>query len=91
MSATLGVKSLKIEFAGKVVSVPNDNIARLMYYLSVVANVIQYKENNKFLEYNNYLQLNEEEKEEVYKLALLMKPEIFIEAGIFKVDPCLVP
>ena len=62
-----------------------------MYYLSVVANVIQYKENNKFLDHNNYLQLNEEEKEAVYKLALLMEPKIFIEAGIFLVEPSLVP
>ena len=91
MSATLGLNSLKIEYAGKVVHIPNNNIARLMYYLSVVANVIQYKENNKFLDHNNYLQLTEEEKDAVYKLALLMNPKIFIEAGIFVVDPDLVP
>ena len=91
MSATLGLNSLKIEYAGKVVHIPNNNIARLMYYLSVVANVIQYKENNKFLDHNNYLQLTEEEKDAVYKLALLMNPKIFIEAGIFIVDPDLVP
>ena len=62
-----------------------------MYYLNVVMDVIQYKAESRLRDFNNYFQLSEEEKQAVYKLALLLNPKIFIEAGIFIVDPSWVP
>ena len=91
MSATLGLNSLKIEFTGKTITVPQNNIARLMYYLSVVMDVIQYKAESRLIDFNNYSQLSEEEKVAIYKLALLLNPKTFIDKGIFLVDPSLVP
>ena len=39
-----------------------------------------------------YLQtIKNDERASIYKLALIMNPKIFIEAGIFIVDPDLVP
>ena len=49
MSATLDYNSLKIEATGSETLVPNNNLAKLMYYLSCVFAVIQYNEDNKFL------------------------------------------
>jgi len=56
MSATLGLNSLKIEFTGKTITVPQNNIAGLMYYLSVVMDVIQYKAESRLIDFNNYSQ-----------------------------------
>ena len=42
MSATLGYNSLKVEAIGQKVYVPDNDYARLMYYLSCVFTVIQY-------------------------------------------------
>ena len=91
MSATLGLNSLKFQFIGKKVKVPDNNIAKLMYYLDVVTKVIQHDENNRLTDYENYYQLNDKEREAVYKLALAMNPNLFIESGIFVVNPDLVP
>ena len=85
MSKTLGLNRLKIEFTGNIVTVPNDNIAKLMYYLSCVASVIQYNLDYKLRDYKNYFRLNPEEKTAVYTQAVKLNPKIFIEAGVFKV------
>lgn len=85
MSKTLGLNRLKIEFTGNIVTVPNDNIAKLMYYLSCVASVIQYNLDYKLRDYKNYFRLNPDEKASVYIQAVKLNPKIFIEAGVFKV------
>ena len=54
-----------------------------MYYLNVVMDVIQYKAESRLRDFNNYFQLSEEEKQAVYKLALLLNPKIFIEGRYF--------
>ena len=51
MSATLGLNSLKIKFTGKVVNVPENIIAKLMYYLSCISTEIQNNETNIFTDY----------------------------------------
>ena len=64
MSATLGINKLSVERTGVEVQVPNNNLARLMYYLSCIFNVIQYNENNKLSDYKNYFYLTNEEKKQ---------------------------
>ena len=86
MSATLGINKLSVERTGVEVQVPNNNLARLMYYLSCIFNVIQYNENNKLSDYKNYFYLTNEEKKAVYALAILFKPEVFLNAGVFVLD-----
>ena len=91
MSATFGFNDLKVRATGYTVQVPNNDIARLMYYLSCVNTVISYDEINKFSDYRNYNSLNLEEKEILLKLVELLKPEIFIKAGIFIKEDKLIP
>ena len=47
MSAFLGINHFSVERTGVSVDVPNNNLARLMYYLSCIFNVIEYNENNR--------------------------------------------
>ena len=42
MSATLGINKLLVEKIGTKVQLPNNDLARLMYYLNCVFSVIQY-------------------------------------------------
>ena len=91
MSATLGINKLKIEPVGSTVTVPNNNTAKLMYYLSCVLKVIQYNQDSKLIDFEHYYNLNNEEKKLVYQLALLFKPEIFLEAKVFIKDADLLP
>jgi len=44
MSATLGMKNIKVKAFGSTTTVPNNAIARLMYYLDCVYVVIDYED-----------------------------------------------
>ena len=64
MSATLGINHLSVERTGIKVEVPNNNLARLMYYLSCIFTVIQYNDNKDLSEYKHYYNLNQEQKKQ---------------------------
>ena len=92
MSATLGVNKVRVEAYGTTTTVPNDNIAKLMYYLHCVLTVIEYDgNNNKLTDYQHYYNLNNEEKKAVIQLAILFNPKLFIDASIFIVNQDLLP
>ena len=91
MSATIGINNIKIERTTVATKVPNNDLAKLMYYLSCVFIVIKYEQNNKLSDYQNFTNLNEQEKKLVYNLSILFDPKIFISAGIFIVKSELLP
>ena len=47
-----------IEAIGERTSVPNNDLARLMYYLSCIDTVIQYDEIDRLADYQNYYLLD---------------------------------
>ena len=89
MSATLGMKNITVRAFGTSTTVPNNAIAKLMYYLDCVAAVIDY-EDRTLTDYQNYNELSGEQLVEVYWIAKLLNPSIFINAGIFIVDQKLL-
>lgn len=90
MSLTLGINKLKVEQVGNTVNVPQNHLAKLMYYLACVFNVIKYDKNKKLIDYEHYDDLDNDEVETVYKLATLFNPKLFIDAGIFILDGSLL-
>ena len=91
MSLDLGYQSLDVKLTGKSVYVPDNHLARLMYYLSCVAVVLEVDKNNKLLEYQNYYLLTEKEEELVVVFALLFNPKILKEKYLFLVGDKFVP
>ena len=91
MSLDLQAESLDVKLTGRTVYVPENKIAKLMYYLDCVTGVIQFDRNNKLLEYQDYYLLSEEEEEMVVTLAILFDPKIFIDKKLFLVGPEYVP
>ena len=87
MSLDLQAESLDVKLTGRTVYVPENKIAKLMYYLDCVTGVIQYDRNSKLLEYQDYYLLSEEEEEMVVTLAILFDPKIFIDKKLFLVGP----
>ena len=75
---------------GETTIVPDDDVAKLMYYLSCVDTVINYNEIDRLSDYENYDLLSVDSLTELFKLVLLFNPEIFIEAGIFILDENLL-
>jgi len=89
MSATLGMKNTTVKMFGGKANVPNNTMAKLMYYLHCAVTVIQY-ENSVLTDYQNYDDLSGEELLAVYELAKLLNPSLFINAGIFILDQRLL-
>ena len=83
---------LQVQPIGVTVTVPNDDVARLMYYLSCVDTVIQYDNEDDILtDYQNYDLLNVEQLAVLFSLVTLFNPQMFLNGGVFILDPSLVP
>ena len=89
MSATLGMKNTTVKMFGGKANVPNNTMAKLMYYLHCVVTVIQY-ENSVLTDYQNYDELSGKELLAVYDVAKLLNPSLFINAGIFILEQKLL-
>ena len=85
------VQNSRVYAFGERTSVPNDNVAKLMYYLYCVDIVINYNEIDRLTDYQNYDLLTKDDMVELFKLVLLFNPKIFIDAGIFIIDESLLP
>ena len=83
--------NVKVRTFGERTRVPDDDVAKLMYYLSCVDTVINYNEIDRLSDYQNYDSLSVDDLTELFKLVILFNPEIFVEAGIFILDESLLP
>ena len=92
MSATIRINKLKIEKTGQTVTVPNEPIKKLMYYLECVFSVISFPEYNKKLtNYQKNYSLSNEEKNKIIELCNIFKPQKLIDSKIFIPDHGFLP
>ena len=82
----MGIKAI-----GQRTSVPDNDLARLMYYLSCVDTVIQYHEIDRLTDYQNYDSLDVEDITVLLKLVILFNPKFLVDKGIFILDESLLP
>ena len=82
-SGDYGEDNISIIPIGERTTVPNDDVARLMYYLSCVDTVINYQGIDKLSDFRNYKRLTHDDMIVLFKLVLLFNPEIFLNAKIF--------
>ena len=87
-----GLSRLQVRSIGVTVTIPDDDVARLMYYLSCVGTVIEHDNENDILtDYENYDLLDVNQLTLLLTLVTLFEPTIFIKGGVFILDPSLVP
>ena len=69
-------------------TVPDNDLAKVMYYLNCVLSAIEYKEQDlsRYRDYQKWYQLSNEEKRLVWLLALSLSPDEFIEKVFFHSD-----
>ena len=89
MSATLGMKNIKIRAFGRSTTVPNNAMAKLMYYLHCVTSVIDIID-PVLTDYQNYDELTGEQLVKVYNKATEYSPDIFLSHKIFIIDQDLL-
>ena len=75
---------------GVVADVPDDDVAKLMYYLSCVDTVINYNIIDRLSDYKNYNLLTVDDLTLLFQLVLLFYPQKFIQAGIFVLEQRLL-
>ena len=69
-------------------SVPNNDVAKVMYYLNCACSCINYNDNDiaQYRNYANWASLSDEEDRLVFYLALVLNPDILIEKVFFPSD-----
>ena len=92
MSTILGVNKLQVEAFGEETVVPEDDYAKLMYYLHCIYTVIEPNDYSisRLRDYKHYYNLSSSEKDTVYDHAILFEPQLFINANIIIVDQSLL-
>ena len=91
MSLTMGYQSLGVKLTGSTTTVPNDRVAKLMYYLNCVFVVIRYDGADRYTDYKKYYLLSKEEEQTILGLAALFNPKLMTQNALFIIDPDLVP
>ena len=88
MSGHLFYNNRKVEAIGELVTIPDNDIARLMYYLNCVFTVLKYNGFSRYTDYKNYEEISDsyEDFSKVLELATIFNPKILMEAGIFVID-----
>ena len=76
---------------GRLVTIPDNRLAKLMYYLDCVCSVIQYDEASRLTDYERYYLLSSEEEATVLELVALFNPKIMVDLHLFVVSSNLVP
>ena len=91
MSLDLNYQSLDIKPTGSLVDIPENKLAKLMYYLDCVLSVIQYAQDTKYTDFRNYHLLTKEDEEVVKNLVILFNPKVMLELKLFIIAPNLIP
>ena len=91
MSLNMNYQSLGVKPSGVRVTIPDNDLAKLMYYLHCVFVVIEFKESNRYTKYEYYYRLSKEEKQTVLGLVSLFNPETMEKSDLFLVGAEYVP
>ena len=84
--AFLNLNSFDLSPSGRSVSVPNNSIAKLMYYLDCMCSLIEYDESNlnRLRDYKNYDDLSNIELRLLYVTCVTLDPDDFKGKIIFE-------
>jgi len=90
--AMFGTDEYDFKMFGTTVSVPNADIAKIMYYLDCIYTVIDYNDNdiNRYRNYSNWANMSDYEDRLIYLLALTLSPDE-LENKVFFEAPELCP
>ena len=90
MSVSLACKTIKFEDNSRTVTVPGNDLAKLMYYLECVSSLINYSEIKQYTDYQKYYLLSSDDQAKVCAFALLFNPKLLLNANIFIIEPRLL-
>ena len=83
MQANLGYNKFTVKDNSVDINIPDNDVARLMYYLQCVSSVLKYNGFSQYTNYNAYYLLSNEDKINLLKLAIIFNPDIMMKVGVF--------
>ena len=89
MAAILGRREIQIKKTGHTVTIPDDPIAKLMYYLNCVCSCVEADDDysiRRLKDYSNYSRLSDEEEAKLLILCLALSPDKLIGSVFFPND-----
>ena len=80
MAAMMGRVQISVKDTTTPTTVPNDPIAKLMYYFNCVASCVELEDSdfNRLRDYKNYTRLTSDDKAKVLALCLALSPDKLI-------------
>ena len=75
----------------QIIKIPDNPLAKLMYYLDCICTVIESDIEKRYTNYNNYSLLTSLERKTVLNFVSIFNPKIMIELNLFKIEPDFVP
>jgi hypothetical protein len=85
--ATASLLSIDVNVVTHPAVVPDDDVARLMYYLHcVTVGVRLFILDNDLIDYTNYWRLSPARRARVFETALQLRPDEFMDKVIFRCD-----
>lgn len=85
--AVLVRQGVHVEAIGSSVTIPNNNIAKLMYYLNCMSACLEDFIPAEFTNYSKYASLDNETRAAVVAIAILLDPEQILGKVVFVVKP----
>ena len=73
------------------IMVPDNKLAKLMYYLDCVIKLVDFDLEKRYYNYNNYYLITKEEEQTILKMLSLFNPSIMENLSLFVVNPSLIP
>ena len=83
MKASLDYNRVKIIDISTDATVPNNDLAYLMYYLKCVFTVLKCNQFSNLTNYNNFANLSDSDINQLMKLIKLFNPELMIKIKVF--------
>ena len=83
MEESLGYKRITIKDNTVSANVPNNDIAKLMYYLRSVSSVLSFNGFGEYINYNKYYCLSNQDIITLIGLANKFNPDIMIDSEVF--------
>ena len=84
-------KSIDVQPTYNKIIVPNNKLAKLMYYLDCVFTIVKYDVEEKYYNYNNFSVLTKDEENIVLQLAEFFNPSNMLKLSLFILDHNLLP
>ncbi|UJR21079.1 hypothetical protein I4U23_024179 [Adineta vaga] len=86
--AFLQRKQIGIESTGTKVSIPENDVAKLMYYFNCVCYVIEYDDTDmqRYRDFNNWYLLSAREVRLLVALCYTLSPDVFDNKAFFRSD-----